>query len=191
MKEWDRKNPEKVRLIKKRWKENKPDCDRIYYLKNKDKIKKRTAAWRKNNAERCRILDRNWKIRNRVKLRAMASQRIKSYSKDLNFVVKKNLRIRMHRALRGIIKVGRTKELLGCSIEDFRRYIETKFITGMTWENYGCVWEIDHIMPCAIYDLSRPEHQRSCFHFSNLQPLFKSDNRRKHAKVLSNQYALL
>jgi hypothetical protein len=53
------------------------------------------------------------------------------------------------------------------------------------------VWHIDHIMPCAIFDLTRPEHQKRCFHFSNLQPMFASKNLKKHAKVITNQFNLL
>jgi hypothetical protein len=97
----------------------------------------------------------------------------------------------MWRALRGLTKRGRTAELLGCSIENLKIYLESKFKVGMSWQNYGKIWEIDHIMPCAIFDLAKPEHQKRCFHFSNLQPLFITANRRKQAKVLSNQYSLL
>lgn len=82
-------------------------------------------------------------------------------------------------------------KLIGCSIEDFWIYLESKFEPGMTRENYGKVWHIDHIMPCAIFDLTKPEHQKRCFHFSNLQPLFAEDNRRKSDKIVTNQFQLL
>ena len=44
----------------------------------------------------------------------------------------------------------------------------------MTWENHGEVWEIDHINPCASFDLTDIKQQKQCFHYTNLQPLFKT-----------------
>lgn len=62
-------------------------------------------------------------------------------------------------------------------------YLEARFKLGMKWSNYGKVWEIDHRLPCASFDMTDESHQRSCFHYSNLQPLFVSENRQKHAKL--------
>ena len=42
----------------------------------------------------------------------------------------------------------------------------------MTWENHGKIWEIDHILPCASFDLTILEEQKKCFHYTNMQPLF-------------------
>jgi HNH endonuclease. len=53
----------------------------------------------------------------------------------------------------------------------------------MSWDNYGRDgWHIDHIRPCASFDLTDPEQQRQCFHYTNLQPLWAADNIRKGAK---------
>ena len=77
-------------------------------------------------------------------------------------------------------KTMRTHEYIGCSIAELRSHLEKLFTTGMTWDNYGHNgWHIDHKRPCASFDLSQPEQQRTCFHFSNLQPLWEADNIRK------------
>ena len=55
----------------------------------------------------------------------------------------------------------------------------------MTWDNRGKVWHIDHIKPCAKFDLSLPDAQRACFQYTNLQPLFARENRVKGAKMLT------
>ena len=80
-------------------------------------------------------------------------------------------------------KTGKTMELTGCSNEELITHLESKFIEGMTWENYGD-WHIDHILPCASFNLDDPEEQKKCFHWSNLQPLWAKDNIRKGAKII-------
>jgi hypothetical protein len=78
-------------------------------------------------------------------------------------------------------KIGKTMELTGCSKEYLHRHLEMQFTDGMNWDNYG-EWHIDHIHPCASFDLENPEEQRKCFHYTNLQPLWAIDNIKKGAK---------
>lgn len=103
----------------------------------------------------------------------------------VDFKIKENLRIRIAHALRAkASKSDRTEELLGCAVNQLKVHLSAQFSPEMSWENYGSVWEIDHKIPCASFDLTAPEQQRKCFHFSNLQPLLVFDNRSKGAKVL-------
>ena len=75
--------------------------------------------------------------------------------------------------------------LLGCSPDFFKRHLESKFTEGMSWENYGTKgWHIDHIKPCASFDLTIESEQIECFHFSNLQPLWWYDNIEKSDKIV-------
>jgi hypothetical protein len=80
-------------------------------------------------------------------------------------------------------KTGKTMELVGCSKDDLLVHLESKFTEGMTWENYG-KWHIDHIRPCASFNLEDREEQKRCFHWTNLQPLWAQDNIRKGAKFV-------
>jgi hypothetical protein len=67
-------------------------------------------------------------------------------------------------------------------VEQLRQHLEAQFTDGMSWDNYGRDgWHIDHIRPCASFDLTDPEQQRQCFHYTNLQPLWAADNIRKGA----------
>jgi len=68
------------------------------------------------------------------------------------------------------------------STSEFQIYIRGQFQPEMTWENHGVVWELDHIRPCASFDLSDPEQQKICFRWDNFQPLLVEENRRKGAK---------
>jgi hypothetical protein len=67
-------------------------------------------------------------------------------------------------------------QLLGCSIHEFKQWIEPQFKRGMTWRNYGKKWHIDHIVPCSWFNLSDRDEQRRCFHYTNLRPLSKRAN---------------
>jgi len=70
-----------------------------------------------------------------------------------------------------------TFNLLSCNISFFIEHIESKFTQGMTWKNHGDKgWHLDHIKPCASFDLSDPEQQKICFHYTNLQPLWATRN---------------
>lgn len=100
-----------------------------------------------------------------------------------NYWLSKKLRSRIYYVLKGLKKSAPTLELLGCSLEQFRAHLESQFKDGMTWDNYGSHWHIDHILSCAGYDLSKPEQQRECFHYTNMQPLLAHDNRVKWASL--------
>jgi hypothetical protein len=92
-----------------------------------------------------------------------------------------NLRHRVWEAVKN--KCGNTMELTGCSKDDLMKHLESQFTEGMTFENYG-KWHIDHIRPCTSFNLSDPEEQKKCFHWTNLQPLWAADNIRKSNKYL-------
>ena len=91
------------------------------------------------------------------------------------------LRSRVYKALKSYNnkKEQKTLEYLGCTLGELKTYLETKFEEGMTWENQG-EWHIDHIKPCASFNLDNEEEIAQCFHFSNLQPLWGEDNLIKH-----------
>lgn len=84
------------------------------------------------------------------------------------------LRGLVRRSIKGKGKSAHTMELLGCSINEFKKHIESQFANGMSWENYGKeIWHLDHIKAvCEFTDLSLPEQQRECCHYTNLRPLW-------------------
>jgi len=104
---------------------------------------------------------------------------------DIQFRIKVVISKRIRTALQfaGTKKAMHTVNLIGCSIEELRQYLESLFQPGMSWENYGFYgWHIDHIIPCAAFDLRCPLQQKICFWYKNLQPLWAEDNRIKSAK---------
>jgi hypothetical protein len=162
-----------------------------YYLKNAYKLKNTTSEfrnnnpdymknWRKNNAEKVKNHKINWYSKNRDKINENERNRRKC---DIEYKIKKNLRRRVNQAITRNCKSISTIELLGCSVYDFLKYIESKFMCGMSWDNYG-QWHIDHIIPCSSFDLTNIEQQMQCFHYSNLQPLWAKDNLSKSDKIV-------
>ncbi len=141
--------------------------DRRYYKANPEKYKDSKREWQKANLKKRKEIQKRYREKN------PSSQ------------ITRNLRKRIWCALKGKSKSDSTLELLGCSVEEFILHLETQFTDGMSWDNYGLKsWHIDHIKPCAAFDLLDPEAQRRCFHYSNLQPLWAEDNLAKGAKLL-------
>ena len=93
------------------------------------------------------------------------------------------MRVRVRHALKGTIKSEASMSLVGCSIAELKDHIQSTWTEGMSWQNQGeGGWEIDHIKPCAKFDLTDPAEQKKCFHWSNLQALWKLENNTKSAK---------
>jgi len=102
------------------------------------------------------------------------------YQNNQNYRLISNLRCRLYGALNRSkgstnVKTSTTIDLLGCTVNELWDHLESLFIEGMTRENYG-EWHVDHIKPCASFDLSNPKEQQKCFHYTNLQPLWALDN---------------
>ena len=108
-------------------------------------------------------------------------------AKDIHFRIRERLRSSLATAARAYIfkKQDTTFSLLGCTLSEFQAHIEAQWQQGMSWDNWGRgvgKWNIDHIRPVASFDLTLLEHQRECFHFTNMQPLWATENVRKGAK---------
>jgi hypothetical protein len=98
----------------------------------------------------------------------------------LNVKIKNRLRSRLSHAIKNNEKYGSAVEDLGCSIEELKHHLESKFQLGMTWDNYGINgWEIDHIKPLFRFNLTNKEEFFKANHYSNLQPLWVAQNRTK------------
>jgi hypothetical protein len=143
------------------------ETDRRFKRKNKEKLdlKRKTPEHRKRNTDRVR----------------------KKRKEDPAFRLLCNLRSRVKNAIikQSGVKAYKTMELLGCTIEFVRKYLESKWLPGMTWENYGRGgWVVDHQAPCAIHNLLDPEEQKRAFHYSNLSPMWEIDNLLKSDKIL-------
>jgi hypothetical protein len=107
----------------------------------------------------------------------------KCHECDGNHKFSNSFRSRISHALKGNKRDGRVEELLGCSVPEGRKHIESTWEPGMSWSNHSLRgWHIDHIRPCASFDFSRKEDQSACFSYKNLQALWAKENLKKGAK---------
>jgi hypothetical protein len=147
------------------------------------KYRAKQAAYKQRPEVRAKINERERERMQNPEYRTRkAEQQRQRRQEDTNFRLAGNLRVRIRDALKNGWKSARTMELIGCSMEVLRDHLEAQFQPGMTWDNYGPVWHVDHCRPCASFDLTDPEQQRECFGFMNLAPMLGTDNIRKHAK---------
>jgi hypothetical protein len=173
------RHPEKAKELLKKYR-SKPEniakatASRKEYRKKSDKD--RIAAM-----TRYRRLSPEQRLVRSEKRRAWENKRLLT---DRQYAAAKSLRTRIYLALTKGWKAGRTIELIGCSVEECLAYIESQWLPGMSWENWGVgkdnsTWHIDHVTPVTAFDLTTEEGQRAAFSYKNLQPLWGSDNIRK------------
>ena len=145
--------------------------------RNKRELEKRDQNREEYNKKQREDWARNNALRNATRRKTLQKKR----DEDPAYRVRMNMHARLSQMVTR--KVGNTMELAGCSLNDLCTFLEAEFSSGMTWENYGLRgWHIDHIRPCASFNLEDPEEQKKCFHWTNLQPLWAIDNIRKGDK---------
>ena len=153
-------------------------CVKVYKPTPK-KLKEYAKNWNAKNPEKRKQIQENWYSKNP----GYSSEWQKNERKvNPQYRIKFNLRERMRKALKGNWKQGKTVELLGLPILEYKEYLSKQFDKNMSWDNYGSYWEIDHIKPCDSFDLSNLEEQKKCFIFTNTQPMEVSKNRIKSNK---------
>lgn len=120
--------------------------------------------------------------------RAKARAREREYkrTKPLNRLASK-VRSRLAMAFKkgGFSRPCKTQEMLGCTWPFYRAYIEVRFQPGMTWENYGSVWHLDHAIPLS--SAKTPKEMARLCKFTNTQPMFSWDNISKNDKTVVQQ----
>ena len=153
-----------------------------YQIENKQKISERKRRKYTKSTDLDRLAQRNyWNSWYKTNSEQYNTKQKERYNQDSHYKLTKNLRSRFWHALKKATKSISIIELTGCSLEELKAHLESQFTEGMSWENHG-EWHIDHIRPCASFDLTDPEQQKLCFHYSNLQPLWAVDNLKKSDK---------
>jgi hypothetical protein len=170
-KEYREKNLEKVRIIKIKYRRN-----------NLTKHKEWENNYRKNNPSFLKTR-KIWKQKNKLRISFKEKERVKrKMQNDPIFRIGRNIRSLIRCSFRniGLRKNSKTASILGCSIQFFKQYIESKFKEKMSWENKN-LWHLDHIIPISL--AKSEEELIKLNHYTNFQPLWAAENIRKSNKI--------
>lgn len=143
--------------------------------------KEYSRAWRKKNYEKSVQYQHEYRLKTKEKQkeynkRAYERRKLR-YANDINFKLASRLRNRLNMALRKDSKAGSAVSDLGCSIDNLKKHLESKFQPGMTWDNWTVDgWHIDHIIPLSSFNLTDPVEFKKACHYTNLQPLWWKQN---------------
>jgi len=204
-KRWREENPEEAYARQKKWREENREKVRDYsrkywkkvYEKNPEKARAQRRKWREENIEKKRAHDKKYREENREKVRARWKkwrEKNPHYERnrrctDPTYKLHHNLRAGLCRCLRGKAKKSYTLEYIDLDAEQVWEHLESKFMDGMTRENYG-KWHVDHIRPLCSFDFDQFEQGseeyenliHEAWHYTNLQPLWAKDNLSKSGK---------
>ena len=188
-KKYAEENSEKISALNKKKYLNNiekvKEYNKDYNLKNKEKISESKKEYYINNKEKISESKKDYYINNKEIIKIKKNNHFKyKLESDIIFRLKYKIKNTILLSLKnkGFGKNKRTYEILGCSFEEFKLYLESKFEDWMTWENRGLYngelnygWDIDHIIPLSI--AKTEEDVIKLNHYSNLQPLCSKVNR--------------
>lgn len=175
--------------------EDRRKNSRLYFKKNKEKILLAGRVYYYNNIEKEHARAKKYtdshkkelalyrKI-NREAINKNARKKYKFYlENNPQYQIRKNIHTRLYVAIKNNYKKSDIHNL-GCDLFEFKKYLKSKFKRGMTWENYGSKWHIDHIKPLSSFDLTDRKQLLECCHYLNTQPLWKKENLLKGTKII-------
>lgn len=198
---WSNRDVELAKMTKSRLKPENIEQRKGYYQKNKSTYQERHKKYQSDESKRKAKLELSKERYKANRDRIREKQRL-NYNKpetkerirqrhherkatDIQYNIKRRLRFRLRHIIDGLgsksLKHKTALQLVGCELSFLKEHIEKQFKEGMSWDRFDEI-QIDHIKPCVKFDLTLQEEQEKCFHWTNLQPLWKLDNLRKGSK---------
>ena len=190
---YDAMTPEEKKIYNKRCVANKNKR-----WDNNPKIKARDIAiandWKRRNPQKNRESVKKWIKNNPEKHREnQRLSRKKRMDNDPAYRALCNQKSRFKRMMKSVKNggCGAYSSNLGCTTEQFRKHMESNFSSKMSWDNYGTYWHDDHILPCASFDHNDTNQIKTCWHWTNLQPLEAKKNLAKSDNIEDPQMSLM
>ena len=158
-----------------------------YYIKNKERLQAKYKSYYKVNRSKSLSRQKEYYESNKRKVITYLNGYYKNKRKtDPNFAMLVTMREMVCRMVRnGACKSKRSIYYIGCTAKELRRYIESQFKEGMSWDNRS-EWHIDHIIPLSAFDMQNQQHLLLCCHWATLRPLWRFENISKGSKYPVN-----
>ena len=177
---WQKDN-ESYKEYKAKWhQDNKEHNSKITEIARKKRLLADPVGERAKNAKKMR----EWRLRN--KARHLATQRKAGLKRRQNpkYRLSQSVAQRMRDGLRGN-KTDSFADVVGYSINELADHLKGLFDIGMTWNNYGSYWHVDHIIPVSVFSYETPSDRdfQRCWSLENLRPLEAKENISKGCKL--------
>jgi len=165
-------NKERVKKGYNRKIEERRAAKKEQFWQNRETILKRNRESYQRNKESWKKHKKEYTVKNKGKIRIRANKFEKRKRKeDPKWKLIKNYRDRIRKACNSS-KLPKSKiKYLGCTGEEFKAHLESKFTSDMNWNNYGSYWVVDHIIPISWFNVENESCRNKAFHYTNTQPL--------------------
>ena len=203
-KRWRDKNKDTVHANAALWRENNKEkikeSSRKRYVTHREQVINANLKWRSNNKAKVTEIARKWREVNKIRYETLRDiwrqenvDKVRLYrrisEKRRRSDARNRISMNISRSIRTHIKGNKKgacwESIVGFTSDELRRHLEKRFSPGMTWDNYGTFWNIDHIVPISAFNFSsQGDHDFTlCWSLKNLRPLKVSENNKKRARV--------
>jgi hypothetical protein len=165
-------------------KENYKEYNKLYREKNKEKLKDYITNWRVENVDKIQPGRKDYYQNNKELIKIKNYEYCKDRKvKDPFYKLRLGIRSLILVSFRNqfTTKSKKTIEILGCSFEEFKTHLESRFDDKMNWGNQGTYWHMDHIIPISSAETEEDVYRLN--HYTNFQPLYWLDNLKKSNKM--------
>ena len=147
-----------------------------YKNKNKDRVQEYNKKYKEENKESISVYNKKYNIENRNEIQTRQTIQHKNRRKtDPVYKMSIVLRNRFRKFYKGI-DIDSFQEIVGCSYENYVKWIEFNFDSNMSWDNHGTTWHIDHVILCYMFNHENINDRKICFNWKNTRPLSSKIN---------------
>jgi hypothetical protein len=168
----------------KNWRSQNKSHVRVNYTMNKKSILQKCMEYRNRNKHKIKLFKHIYYQKRENKLRKNMNITLRR-KRDYLFRLLCNMRSRIRTLLKGS-KKDCFDNLTGCTRMELVKWLEYQFTSDFSWDNYGKVWHVDHVIPLAFFNLACYKEQKLALNWSNLRPLKAIENMSKNAFIIEN-----
>ena len=157
------------------------DRCKAYKQNNRGRVSDYNREWKSNNKEHVSEYNQQYNIENRE---AIQKRQTKQHRERRHTDPQYNWACKLTSSLKNSLRDENSKALLKITkmpLRMFKCWLSKNFQPGMTWENHGSVWHMDHVVPISWFDLTDRKQRKICYHWSNTRPYPALKNQSRQA----------